>query len=129
VVVLDFWFSTCGPCCRAMPTLADLRRKYREDQVLIVGMNNDPTVAAAQRYLRQNSHNWMQIHLPSQRPDPRQTYGVNLFPTFVVIDQVGNMQYKGNSVAQAVQKVSELVSSPSISTLASASGSPSAYLR
>ncbi|NUN96026.1 MAG: redoxin family protein [Candidatus Omnitrophica bacterium] len=114
VVVLDFWFSTCGPCLRSMPALEQLRRQFSEDQVVIIGMNADQTRTAAERHIRQSPHPWDHVYTPATRPDLRKTFAVNLYPTFLVIDQVGNIQYRGNNAQQAVAKVVELVQTPSI---------------
>lgn len=114
VVVLDFWFSTCGPCLRSMPSLEQLRRQFTEDQLVIIGMNADQTRTAAERHIRQSPHPWDQVYTPATRPDLRKTFGVNLYPTFLVIDQVGTVQYRGNNVQQAVAKAGELVETPSL---------------
>ena len=41
-------------------------------------------------------------------------YGVKLLPNFVVIDQVGNIQYQGLDISTATKKVAELVDKPSL---------------
>jgi hypothetical protein len=97
-----------------MQKVAELRKTYPETQLLILGLNTDPTQSAADRHLRQTPHNWPQIYVPSQRTNLRKAYGVVLYPTFVVIDQVGNTQYRGSDVNQAAAKVAELVASPSV---------------
>jgi hypothetical protein len=57
----------------------------------------------------------------AQATNPIVPYGVQTLPTFVVVDQVGNIQYKGGSVDTATAKVAELVTAPSIAASASAS--------
>ena len=41
VVILNFWASWCAPCLEEFPSLVQLRKKYGEDKVLIVGINDD----------------------------------------------------------------------------------------
>lgn len=81
---------------------------------MILGMNTDETQAEAESFLRTHPHHWPNVHVLSQRTNVLSPYGVQLLPTFVVIDQVGNIQYRGNDVNQAASKVSELVANPSI---------------
>jgi thiol-disulfide isomerase/thioredoxin len=114
VVVLDFWRKTCGPCLKAMPRLAEVRSSFPEGKLTILGMNTDETQAEAEGFLRTHPHHWPNVHVLSQRTNLLSPYGVRLLPTFVVIDQVGNIQYRGNDVNQAASKVSELVANPSI---------------
>jgi thiol-disulfide isomerase/thioredoxin len=114
VVVLDFWRRTCGPCVKAMPKLAELRNTYPEEKLVVLGLNSDETRNEAESFLRQHPHKWRNVHCLSQRSNPLATYGVRLLPTFVVIDQVGNIQYQGHEIGVASSKVSELVSNPSI---------------
>lgn len=114
VVVLDFWRKTCGPCLKAMPQLAQIRSSYPETQLTILGMNTDETRNEAESFLRSHPHHWPNVHVLSQRTNVLNPYGVRLLPTFVVIDQVGNIQYRGNDVNQAGAKVAELVATPSI---------------
>jgi len=71
-------------------------------------------LAPGRIYLCSYPHPWSQVHAWSQSPKPIRTYCVSLLPTFVVIDQVGNILYRGNSVSAVSEKVAELVSSPSI---------------
>jgi thiol-disulfide isomerase/thioredoxin len=39
VVVMDFWATWCGPCLRAMPGLQTLHEKYKDQGVVIFGIN------------------------------------------------------------------------------------------
>lgn len=114
VVVLDFWYSTCGPCLRSMGTLAQIRGQYREDQVVILGMNADRNQRDALAAIRRGKHPWPQVFTPGQKPDPRKIFSVSLYPTFIVIDQAGNIQYRGTSVQLVASKVGELITTPSI---------------
>lgn len=41
VVVVNFWASWCGPCRVEIPELMDLRRKYPEDKLVILGVSLD----------------------------------------------------------------------------------------
>ena len=41
VVVINFWASWCGPCLEEFPSLVELKKRYGEDDVYIVGINSD----------------------------------------------------------------------------------------
>jgi thiol-disulfide isomerase/thioredoxin len=116
VVLLDFWRKTCGPCLRAMPKVETLHKQFNQTQLVILGVNCDERESIARSFLQSNPHSWPNIHARSQSANPISLYGISLLPTFVVIDQVGNIQYKGSSIDAASSKVVELVSVPSILT-------------
>lgn len=46
VVVMDFWATWCGPCSTLMPRLQKLHEKYKDNGVVVFGVNaweqNDP---------------------------------------------------------------------------------------
>ncbi len=113
VVLVDFWFRKCQPCVRALPHVDKLRQTYSKEQLTIVAVNNDESKSTAVTFLNRNAHDWPQIFDKETRPSLVSTYGVKLFPTFVVIDQLGNVQYQGSSVATAAAKVAELIQIPS----------------
>jgi peroxiredoxin len=41
LVLLDFWFTSCGPCCAALRSLVELDRKYRPYGLKIVGIAHE----------------------------------------------------------------------------------------
>lgn len=40
LVILDFWYSSCYPCMKAMPHLQEIFAKYRERGVTVWGLNS-----------------------------------------------------------------------------------------
>ncbi len=114
VLLVDFWFRKCGPCIRALPQVDKLRQTYSKDQLSIVAVNHDQRKSTAVAFLKRNPHDWPQIYDRELRASMVKAYGVKLFPTFVVIDQLGNIQYQGSSITTASAKVSELIRVPSL---------------
>ena len=69
VVLVDFWASWCEPCRRSFPWMNDMQQKYEQDGLVIVAVNVDNDLAAAQRFLKENRANF-QVHY-----DDRQVAG------------------------------------------------------
>ena len=51
VVLIDFWASWCGPCRQSFPWMNDMHTKYHDDGLVIVAINVDNDLAAANRFL------------------------------------------------------------------------------
>ncbi len=87
VLVLDFWYRGCGWCMRAMPQVKRIASHYRGRPVAVFGMNNDQTEDDAKFVVKE-----MQLDYPVLRSlDLPTKYGVQGFPTLIIIDQKGNV--------------------------------------
>ena len=85
VVALDFWYRGCGWCMRAMPQVKQLADQFHGQPVVILGMNTDKKDEDANFVINKLQLNYQTLHgtgIP-------QKYGVQGFPTFIVIDQKG----------------------------------------
>lgn len=52
VVVVDFWASWCAPCRRSFPWLDAMQRKYGEDGLVVIGVNEDNAAEDAAEFLK-----------------------------------------------------------------------------
>jgi thiol-disulfide isomerase/thioredoxin len=87
VLVLDFWYRGCGWCMRAMPQVKEVAKQYRGKPVAVFGMNNDRKEEDAKFVVEK-----MALEYPVLRSDELPAkYGVNGFPTLIVIDQQGKI--------------------------------------
>ncbi len=39
VILLDFWYIACQPCLKAFPSIEDLQKKYKNNNVTIIALN------------------------------------------------------------------------------------------
>lgn len=53
VVVVDFWASWCVPCRRSFPWLNQMHDTYRNDGLVIIGVNLDMERSDAERFLEE----------------------------------------------------------------------------
>jgi len=53
LVYLDFWASWCPPCRTSIPWLNRMQAKYRDQGLVIIGINNDDNLAERQAFLQQ----------------------------------------------------------------------------
>jgi len=52
VVVVDFWASWCAPCRRSFPWLDSMQRKYGDDGLVVIGINEDNATEDAEAFLQ-----------------------------------------------------------------------------
>lgn len=53
VVVVDFWASWCVPCRRSFPWLNTMHERYKDDGLVIIGVNLDEEREAAETFLEE----------------------------------------------------------------------------
>lgn len=87
VVVLNFWFADCIWCVREFPVMEVAYQKYGED-VEILALN--PYDSQQQILTFQQEHS-LSFPMASCGRDLAVTFGVNSFPTSVVIDREGKI--------------------------------------
>ncbi len=88
VVVLDFWYRGCGWCIKAMPQLNALAGQFEGRPVAVLGMNTDQNEADAKFVCDAMGLKYATLRaqgIPEK-------YGVQGFPTLIVIDPQGTVR-------------------------------------
>ena len=89
VVVLNFWFIQCKPCVNEMSELNELVKEYSgNNKVVFVALTFDNKDAVTE-FLKKQEFEYTIIPMAKTVTD---AYGVNYFPTHVVIQPDGNIQ-------------------------------------
>lgn len=112
VVILDFWGYWCYPCCQGMPRLMEWHEKYGDRGLVIIAVHDDSvgSVEEMDNKLAQTREAlWGGRDLPflvaldggGEVPVPgagfkasgatTAAYGINMFPTTVLINRSGNI--------------------------------------
>jgi peroxiredoxin len=87
VVVLDFWYRGCGWCMFAMPQIKQVVNDFKDQPVAVMGMNVDKIDDDARFVINVQKLNYPT--LKSTFPEAKQNFGVQVYPTLIVIDQQG----------------------------------------
>jgi len=88
VIVLNFWFTGCGPCKQEIPELNELVKKYKNKNVVFLACALDDDTQLLKIYLKQNPFNYEII------PDARkivEKYKVSIYPTHIIVDKDGKI--------------------------------------
>jgi thiol-disulfide isomerase/thioredoxin len=104
VTVVNFWATTCAPCVREMPMLADVHDDG-SDGTFVVGVNYREGAAVAREFVAD-----LAVAYPSVRDrdgDIAYRFGVPFLPTTFVIDASGRMRYRvmGELDAETLQRL------------------------
>ena len=92
VVLLDFWATWCAPCIHATPGLARIQKKYKDDPLVIIGVSADRDRAPWKEFIEKHRLTWTQFY--DERRMMAQRFTVNSYPTYILIDHEGIMQYR-----------------------------------
>lgn len=87
VVVVDFWASWCVPCRRSFPWLNEMRAKYGEQGLVIIGVNVDAERADADKFLAEIPASFGMVYDP--KGDLATLHRVSAMPTSLVFDRTG----------------------------------------
>jgi thiol-disulfide isomerase/thioredoxin len=104
VVVLDFWATWCGPCREAMPHIQRVYEKYKEEDVVILGINTrERDEDKVESFLKEHKITYRILLDPKgevtrQYGEAARQYGVRGgacggIPAFFVIDPEGLIQF------------------------------------
>lgn len=90
IVVLNFWFIKCKPCIMEMPDLNQVVNKYDSNDVVFLGITFD-SEALVKQFLQSTAFNYT---IAANANDVINIYGIQSFPTNMVINQQGQIVLK-----------------------------------
>ena len=88
VIVLNFWFTGCGPCKQEIPDLNELVKKYKNKNVVFLACALDDDKELLKKYLKQNPFSYDIV------PDAHkivEEYKVSVYPTHIIVNKDGNI--------------------------------------
>ena len=88
-VLLDFWFTTCGPCIEDTPKLVDIYRAKQTHGLEIIGISVDKSREAVLRYVEEHGIAWPQVLEVENGTKPTKIYHIGGFPSYVWIGPDG----------------------------------------
>jgi thiol-disulfide isomerase/thioredoxin len=110
VVVLNLWASWCGPCVREIPALASLGERFRDDGVVVLGVNaEDVALDDLERIAAELSIPYPVVHPALPLGPPLVARGV--IPHTWIVDRAGRVRAShagaasGAAFARAIRAV------------------------
>ncbi|MBS0195509.1 MAG: TlpA family protein disulfide reductase [Planctomycetes bacterium] len=96
VVVMDFWATWCGPCKMAMPGVQKLHERFKDQPVMVFGVNCWERADAA-AYMKKQKFTYTTL---LKGDEVAKAYKVTGIPTFYVVGPDGNILYTSVGFAQ-----------------------------
>jgi thiol-disulfide isomerase/thioredoxin len=87
VLILDFWATWCPPCRESVPELKDLTKKYPSEKLVLISVSADDDEDEWRTFIGKKHMDWLQYRDSDQ--SLRHAFGVDRFPTYLVIDGEG----------------------------------------
>ncbi|WP_316783236.1 redoxin domain-containing protein [Pedobacter frigiditerrae] len=113
IVIMDFWFKSCIPCVEQMMALQELHSKFKDDQVVIIGVNtlDDPIKDKLAAFLKNRNIKSLNV-IGGKAIEKR--FNVVAAPTLYVIGKDGKVLYglEGYSTS-LVKDITDLIISQS----------------
>ena len=109
------WATWCGPCLGEIPQLKRLLETeggwIKTGKVELIGISVDEDLDALKNVIEREKIQWRNISekrsLEQNLPDSRKKYGIDAFPTVILIDQTGKVVRAGDlhSVIGEIRKL------------------------
>jgi len=103
VVLLDFWATWCGPCVRTIPHLDALHKKYKDQGLVVIGINNERNHAKVKEFAKARISYIILLDADKQF----RQYGARSIPTAFYIDKDGMIRYRDVGFRQGKEKEME----------------------
>jgi len=87
IVVIDFWATWCPPCRESVPEIKDLTKRYPAEKLVVISASADKDEAKWRDFIAKKQMMWVQYLDKDGRL--AELFGVNAFPTYIVIDRDG----------------------------------------
>jgi len=88
-VLLDFWATWCGPCIRSMPTLEKIHADYRDQGLVVLGIDVGEKRETVEKFIQTKPIPYPVI-MGDEAGIPA-AYGITVYPTFVMIGPDGKV--------------------------------------
>ena len=107
-LLIDFWAVWCAPCIQEFPHLKAMYEKLDKSQFEIIGIVGDSPADRLRETIEKHDITWSQI-LSDETNKITQNYGINSYPTTLLIDPEGIIVAKNLRGEELEEKINELI--------------------
>ncbi len=89
VILLNFWASWCGPCIAEMPSIENLHKTVKDENIQVVTINLGESKDVVSNFMSKNGYSFNSL-LDSDN-SVAGIYGIRSIPTTYIINKEGNI--------------------------------------
>jgi thiol-disulfide isomerase/thioredoxin len=94
VIILDFWYTHCPPCVKAMPALSELYDQYKDRGLKIFGLNSVDNQPHSMDYLNKFlGKRQISYDIILTKPAVDLMYKIKGYPTMYIVNKEGNIAW------------------------------------
>lgn len=116
LILMDFWGTHCTPCMNAIPAMKQLQANYGASglEVVAVACEQDAPIETRIRNVdekaRQKQVNYpVYVERDGKVGDVQRLFNVQFLPTLVLLDNKGNILWRGGATATDMTRLEEFV--------------------
>lgn len=112
IYVVEFWATWCGPCLTSIPHLTALQNKYRDKNVVFIGISNEDGPTVSPFVKRMGSKMNYTVALDRQRRTSSgymRAFGISGVPHAFVVDKQGRIAWHGHPMSGLEQVLEQMV--------------------
>ena len=97
VTVVNFWFTTCGPCVAELSELDAMNKELAGKGGELIGINaftldgDEKSISESKEVLDKNGASYRNVYFDSDSDAGKFTAGIYAYPTTYVVDRNGNI--------------------------------------
>lgn len=108
IVLLDFFYMSCYYCIQAVPHLSELFYKYKDKDVVVLGINpfdnNENSLRRLPKFIENNNMTYQIIFVDQEIS---KLFNVSGYPTMYLIDKEGTIKYRSAGWGEGVKDIYE----------------------
>ncbi|TFF33585.1 TlpA family protein disulfide reductase [Mucilaginibacter psychrotolerans] len=106
-ILLNFWATWCPPCMAEIPFLKEIRKKNSPEKLVIIGISADFDSKKLNAVVKNQEMSWIQFH--DRNREISRLYGIEAYPTLILIDKEGRMIYESNLVTNDQDRLPKML--------------------
>lgn len=115
VVVIEFWATWCPPCRYSIPHLTELQEKYKDRDVLVVGISSEE--AETVKSFVEQAGDKMKYHVAVDKDETTwsaymEASGARGIPHAFIVNKEGKVAWQGHPMKADFEKTIEKLATP-----------------